>query len=81
MDFEEVFVETENTNENQSYFHKIQDFANNNPQVFIICTSFITGMMMYFSIKGLIASGVHAGNRKTFKYLRRHPELFYRVLY
>ena len=79
MDFEEVFVETENTN--KDIFTKIQDFANNNPKAFIIGTSFITGMMMYFSIKGLIASGVHAGNMKTFKYLRRHPELFYRILY
>lgn len=80
MDFDEVYVETENTN-NTSFTKMIQDFANNNPKAFIIGTSFLTGAIMYFSIKGLIASGVHAGNMKTFKYLRRHPELFYRILY
>lgn len=84
MDFDEVFVETE-TVEHESQSSKlldtIKDFIAKNPEAFVLGTSFMIGFITFLSLRGLISSGVHAGNLKTFRYLQRHPELLYRVLY
>ena len=81
MSYEEVFADAEPVKESKFNLEdSLRDFFTKNPEKAVIFASVVAGALTYLSIRGLIASGVHAGNLRTYKYLCRHPELMYRVL-